>query len=113
MEGSSAGELVSLGAAAIATVIILNQVFAFITKMRANGKKTEENGFTTKHAACLEQIHYQVNEMHTGLNVSKDLQRTLSAIANMQHQQTQILQELTGLTAASLKILERTMKTEE
>jgi ADP-ribosylglycohydrolase len=95
-------ELAGLGASVIAVVLILRLVFDFM-KSR-NGEENEgqiENnkGFTEAHAQCLSKIEYQVNEMHSGLQVNKDLQRALANIMETQEKQTAILESLNALIA--------------
>lgn len=106
-------ELVGLSAAAIVVILILRMVFDFIQKMKTNAKVKEGHepakyvGFGEIHAQCLSKIEYQVNEMFTGLQVSKELQTAIASIINMQEQQTAILNQLTELGATSQQLLEQ------
>ena len=106
-------DLIGLGASAIAVVLILRLVFDFVSNMKANKARSNVDeaaqyaGFTESHAQCLTKIEYQVNEMYSGLQVNKELQRALASIVNTQEQQTAILIQLTKLTASSQKLLEK------
>lgn len=111
-------ELLGLSAATVAAILILRMVFDFVQKMRTNGKSKSEDatpyvGFDEKHALCLKKIEYQVNEIYTGLQVSKELQTAIASVINMQEQQTAILNQLTELTASSQKLLEQVVGSKE
>lgn len=101
MEASN--ELIGLSAAAVATVIILREVFNFISKMKTNGQLSQAKeesgyvGFTEIHAQCLNKVEYQVNEIYTGLQVNKELQQAIASVIGMQKQQTAILEKVADL----------------
>ena len=109
--GQESNDLLSLGASAIAVVLILRLVFYFVISMKANRSNsnvddvTQSAVFSEEHAQSIVKIEYQVNEMYSGLQVNKELQRALASIVNTQEQQTAILIQLTKLTASSQKLL--------
>ena len=107
-------ELIGLSAAAVVVILILRMVFDFVQKMKTTAKTkghqeepTKYVGFGEIHAQCLSKIEYQVNEMFTGLQVSKELQTAIASVINMQEQQTAILNQLTKLSATSQQLLEQ------
>lgn len=105
-------DLVSLGSAAVITLLLLRTIFQFIQKYM---QKIEDSSPTTpsdtlgqsiENNQLLKTMSIQVSEMHKTLQVTRDFQRAFTAIVESQQVQTKILKELSDINAKSLKVLD-------
>ncbi len=105
-------DLVSLGSAAVITLLLLRTIFQFIQKYM---QKIEDSSPTTpsdtlgqsiENNQLLKTMSIQVSEMHKTLQVTRDFQRAFTAIVESQQVQTKILKELSDINANSLKVLD-------
>lgn len=107
-------DLLGLGSAAVIVIVILQLVLNFLTKWKLPNSKSEdrENGFRPRDRRCLDKIEIQVDEMHTKLEVNKELQRALSTIIYAQSTQTKILNHVTELQAQTLELIKHVLRPE-
>lgn len=114
-------DLLGLGTGFIVAFLILREVFSFLKNRPQSStqdpadlfSQRDPEGFSPQDRLILRTIETQVDQMHTKLEVNKELQKALAAIMDSQTTQTNILNRVTELQAQSLSLLEKLMQPEK